>query len=99
MSVASASPKGGSLCSLLTISSGLLRNTGRGVIALIELHSQATWRRSSRCESGACVEVAWLNEAVAVRDSKIINGPLLLLGRPQWDAFLAGIRIGDFELK
>jgi uncharacterized protein DUF397 len=31
--------------------------------------SAPAWHKSSRCDSGTCVEVAWLTEGVAVRDN------------------------------
>lgn len=43
--------------------------------------SEATWRKASRSgeNGGDCVELAALPDAVAVRDSKNPDGPVLLL--------------------
>lgn len=45
--------------------------------------SNTTWRKASRSgeNGGNCVEVAGLTGAVAVRDSKDPEGPVLLLTR------------------
>lgn len=67
------------------------------VTALIDLRPGADWRKSRRCEAGSCVEVAFLSEAVAVRDSKVTNGPLLQFPHSEWSAFVKGIRAGDFD--
>lgn len=58
----------------------------------------AVWTRSSRCDnsSGNCVEVAFVDDVVAVRNSTEPFGPTLLHTRAEWDAFTAGIRAGDF---
>ena len=69
----------------------------REVTKLLDLHAQAAWRRSLRCEAGSCVEVAFLDEAVAVRDSKVSRGPLLQFPHSEWQAFVAGIRAGEFD--
>ena len=50
-----------------------------------------------RCESGTCVEVARIGDAFAMRDSKDPDAGILTFSRPEWEAFVAGIRAGDFE--
>lgn len=57
------------------------------------------WRRSSRCGSGTCVEVARLphSGAVVVRDSKEPNGPVLVFTADEWAGFLDGARRGEFD--
>jgi hypothetical protein len=62
--------------------------------------SQAQWRKSTK--SGAygdnCVEVAFVGDAIAVRDSKDTTGPVLLFTRGEWDAFVFGAKDGEFDL-
>ncbi|SNR27579.1 DUF397 domain-containing protein [Actinomadura mexicana] len=43
--------------------------------------SNAVWRKSSRSSSngGNCVELARMNDTVAIRDSKDPDGPKLLI--------------------
>ena len=61
--------------------------------------SKANWRKSSTSESGGCVEVAYLDGVIGVRDTKENGaGPVLEFTRTEWMAFLAGTRNGEFEL-
>lgn len=49
----------------------------------------ARWRKSSRSSDTAnCVEVAFAGPAVAVRDSKNTDGPVLTFPATNWSAFL-----------
>ena len=59
-----------------------------------------TWFTSSFSAAGACVEVAVLpNQAgVAVRDSKDRSQPPHRFTTDEWNAFLAGVRAGEFDL-
>ncbi|MTE12790.1 DUF397 domain-containing protein [Nocardia sp. CT2-14] len=67
------------------------------------------WRKSSRSGDGGggnCVEVLLTDEAVLIRDSKYLRDPandpahqpVVSVPGPQWDAFLAGVRAGAFDL-
>lgn len=50
--------------------------------------SRAQWRKSSYSgNTGNCVEVADLGNAVALRDSKDPQGTVLVLSRDEWRAF------------
>jgi len=42
--------------------------------------------------------VAFVDEAIAVRDSKDTSGPVLVFTRDEWDAFVAGAKDGEFDL-
>jgi Domain of unknown function (DUF397) len=61
---------------------------------------QAQWRKSVRsgpnCDN--CVEVAFVDGAVAVRDSKNQDGPVLIFTSEEWDAFVGGAKDGEFDL-
>lgn len=55
---------------------------------------QRSWRRGSRCESGACVEVAITDTAVFVRHSDE-PGHELKFSRAEWAVFLASVKEGE----
>jgi Domain of unknown function (DUF397) len=56
------------------------------------------WRKSTYSgANGGCVEVADLNDAVALRDSKDPTGPMLHVDRDAWQTFVAGVRGGDLR--
>ena len=62
----------------------------------------AVWHKSTRSggNGGDCVEVALnLPGIVAVRDSKDRDGGALVLTPAQWQAFLGGVRAGEFDLR
>ena len=47
---------------------------------------------------GSCVEVAGLaDETIRVRDSKHPRGGALEFTHAEWDAFLGGVRLGEFD--
>ncbi len=56
--------------------------------------SDAQWRKSSRSGGGGdgnCVEVAFVSDAVAVRDSKDPAGPALAFPAESWRQFLTSL--------
>ncbi|CAL9549853.1 hypothetical protein SUDANB106_04429 [Streptomyces sp. enrichment culture] len=52
---------------------------------------ELSWSKSSYSgpNGGDCVEVAAGPDAVYVRDSKAVGGPVLRIGRDGWAAFVA----------
>jgi Domain of unknown function (DUF397) len=62
--------------------------------------SRAVWRKSSHSgANGDCVEVGGnLPGAVAVRDSKDRGGPALAVTPEAWNAFVAAVKDGKFDL-
>ena len=63
------------------------------MIALPRDISSVLWRKSSRSqETGACVEVGSLADAVAVRDSKNPAGPALVVSRTALSRLAAGMK-------
>lgn len=55
------------------------------------------WRRSTRCSESGCVEVASTGAGSMMRDSKLDESPVLRFDRDSWDAFVAGVRHGEFD--
>jgi hypothetical protein len=64
-----------------------------------EPNSDSRWVKSSLSFSnGNCVEVANLpGGTVGVRDSKDSKGAVLRFTPAEWDAFLGGVRNGEFD--
>lgn len=62
---------------------------------------ELNWVKSSYSNGaggGSCVEVADLDARRAVRDSKDPAGPMHVFDRTSWQAFLAGVKRGEFDL-
>lgn len=62
--------------------------------------SHARWFKSTRtgpdCDN--CVEVAFVDGAIAVRDSRTPDGPALIFTAAEWDAFVGGAKDGEFDI-
>jgi hypothetical protein len=58
-----------------------------------------SWVKSSfSFANGNCVEVASLPQGgIGVRDSKNTEGPILRFTPDEWNAFLGGVRNGEFD--
>jgi hypothetical protein len=64
--------------------------------------SAAVWVKSSRSNGNGgsnCVEVAILDTAVAVRDSKDPSGPALIFNSVDWTEFVDSTKIGEFDIR
>jgi hypothetical protein len=57
---------------------------------------QPEWRRSSRCGSAACIEVAKSGSRYLIRDSKNPDVELSFSAE-EWAAFANGVEAGDFR--
>lgn len=57
-----------------------------------------TYTKSSYSGGGECVEVALLADGVLLRDSKNINKEPHRFTRHEWQAFIRGVRNGEFGL-
>jgi hypothetical protein len=60
----------------------------------------AVWKKSSRSNGSGgnnCVEVAFLDAGVAVRDSKNRSGPALMFTQAEWNAFVNSAKDGEFD--
>jgi hypothetical protein len=60
-----------------------------------------TWIKSSLSTyNGNCLEVAGLtDDRIRVRDSKNPRGAVLNFTPAEWDAFIGGVRNGEFDRK
>lgn len=66
---------------------------------MAQTHSVAdVWRKSARCETHNCVEVAKRADEVAIRNSAVPDAQLAF-DRPVWAAFISGVRAGQFDLQ
>lgn len=61
--------------------------------------TDATFRKSERsgpnCDN--CVEVAFKDGHIGLRDSKNPTGPVLTFTPDEWDAFVGGVQDGEFD--
>lgn len=62
--------------------------------------STAEWHKSTRSgpNTDNCVEIAFVDGAIAVRDSTYPDGPVLIFTPAEWDAFVGGARDGEFDI-
>ena len=52
----------------------------------------AAWRRSARCNGGACVEVGQGQAVIGIRDTKAPDGPVLTFDARAWERFTASLK-------
>lgn len=51
------------------------------------------WRRSTKtADTGNCVEASFQPPHIATRDSKHLEGGMLIVSRDEWQGFLASLR-------
>jgi hypothetical protein len=55
-------------------------------------------RTSSFCTTDSCVGVAVEADAVVVVDTKSAEAPALLFTPTEWQAFVTGVKAGEFDL-
>lgn len=62
--------------------------------------NRAVWRKSTRSGpwTDNCVEVAFIDEAICVRDSKNPTGPVLIFTAGEWNAFVDGAKDDEFAI-
>ena len=66
----------------------------------MEDQARIEWRKSTLSTTNGCVEVAVVGDRITVRDSKQQGrGPVLEFTAVEWDAFLGGVRGGEFDLE
>jgi hypothetical protein len=57
---------------------------------------EVRWRRACSSESG-CVEVAFIGDEVLVRNSSVLDGPILSFTRDEWAKFVVAIKNDEFS--
>jgi Domain of unknown function (DUF397) len=62
------------------------------------ISSQLPWRKSAKCNSETCVEVAISENKAYLRNSKDAAGPYLIFDADEWRSFLAGARDFEFDI-
>jgi hypothetical protein len=80
-----------SIISIEENSETVMMGKGRRAVAV-------SWRKSSFCGGGACVEVGFIDGNIAVRDSKSPARPPHLYTADEWQEFVAGVKNGEFDL-
>ena len=55
------------------------------------------WRTSARSQDTNCVEVAYADGQILVRDTKNREGTTLSVAEPDWLDFIAGVKDGEFD--
>lgn len=60
-------------------------------------YGEAVWRRSSACTGGDCLEVAFVGAEVLLRTTTAPDGIVLRLDTGEWQAFVDGVKAGDFQ--
>jgi Domain of unknown function (DUF397) len=68
-------------------------------VEVAAIPSDTYWKKSSESMgNGNCVEIADLGGGhVAVRDSKDKTGPVLRFTPAEWEAFIGGVKDGEFD--
>ena len=60
----------------------------------------AQWRKASVSGDAGCVEIAYADGWIGVRDTKDAGaGPVLAFAEHEWQAFLAGVGSGEFGIE
>jgi predicted secreted Zn-dependent protease len=58
---------------------------------------QLSWRIARSCDGGNCVQVAPRGDMVVIGDTKNPDSAPLTYTRSEWQAFVEGVRRGDFD--
>ena len=63
--------------------------------------SELVWRKATASHTNGCVEVAFADdgEHVLVRNSRTPLGATQTYTRREWQAFLAGVLAGEFDME
>jgi hypothetical protein len=59
----------------------------------------ATWLSAPQEDgSPGDVQIAFVDEYIAMRDGRFPDGPVLVFTQAEWDAFVLGARDGEFDI-
>jgi uncharacterized protein DUF397 len=61
------------------------------------LRNDTAWRKSTRSQYNNCVEVRFVDDTVPLRNSRDPDGPVLVFTASEWDAFVEGVKLGEFD--
>jgi hypothetical protein len=80
--------------------SGLRHTGGRGKLRGEEVSVMLNplWRTSTRSQDTNCVEVAYVDGEVLLRDTKDRESRTLAMTPDEWRAFVEGVKDGEFDL-
>ena len=76
------------------------RHIQKGLTIMMRQRTFKGWRKSSLSSGGDnCVEVGFADDgSIGVRDTKQQgNGPVLVFFPGEWEAFVGGVRRGEFD--
>ena len=59
---------------------------------------RSLYKISSKCSSGACVGVAFLDEGVSVKNTSNEKQSPVTFTREEWKAFIEGVKNQEFEV-
>jgi len=71
--------------------------SGEPVLSIGEGESERQWITSSASADVSCVAVAFTHQRVLVKHSKRPDSPLIEYTYAEWEAFLTGVRLGEFD--
>ena len=62
-----------------------------------EAAGKPVWNRGTMCESGGCVEIALMGDAIIIRSSLNLETTPVTLTRKEWEEFVSGVKEGAFD--
>jgi len=64
----------------------------------IQNRSELDWLRSSSCASNGCLEVAFTEREVKMRNSNTPEDAIISCDHAEWLAFIVAAKAGEFDL-
>lgn len=67
--------------------------------SIAALADATNWRKATYSKENACVEVGSVPGVIGVRDTKLgAASPILAFDPSEWDAFIRGVKNGEFDV-